>query len=106
MALSAMSLPVAAFAGGAASGTVVNVYLSATYGDLVYVEVSGAKTGNPTCSTGKAPFQFVLPRTSALQMDMFDLLLLAKTARRPVILTGLGSCGVDSTVETLGSVAE
>lgn len=102
--LCVLSVPVAAFAVGTAAGTVTHMYADNAFGDLIYVEVSGVKTGNPACSTGKAPFQFVLQRTSQLFADLLTFVVSAKQSGQTVTLVGSGTCGVDFTVESLVAV--
>jgi hypothetical protein len=102
--LCALSIPVSAFAVGTSSGTITHLYADNAYGDLIYVEASGVKTGNPACDTGKAPYQFVLQRTTQLYADLLTFLVWAKEANQTVTLVGSGTCGVDFTVESLVAV--
>ena len=96
-------LPASAFAQSIATGTVTNLFISATYGDLVYIEVSGAKSGAPACST-KTPWQFVLPRANQFYADLFGLLLAAYEKGGTVTITGSGNCDFDRALETIGDV--
>ncbi len=100
-----LSLPVVASA-GSATGTVTSLYADTAFGDLIYVELSGLKSNNPSCSTGKPPYQFVLPRTATVYFDMLQLIELAQLNGQTVTVTGAGSCGVDFTVETVLSITQ
>lgn len=102
-ALCILAFPVAALAAGSASGTVSHQFVSASFGDIVFVEVSGVKTGNPACSTN-SPWQFVIPRTSAFYQDLFTLLQNAQNKGGTVTVTGTGTCSVASNTETIASV--
>lgn len=102
-ALCILFLPVSAFAIGSATGTVTHIFVSATYGDIVYIELSGSKSNNPTCSTN-SPSQFVIPRTSQLYADLFAQILAAYSTGASITVTGTGTCSVVSTEETIASV--
>ena len=62
--LCALAFPLGAIAGGTASGTVSNVFSDASFANVVYVTLSGVKTGNPACSSSGRG-QFVIPVTAA-----------------------------------------
>jgi hypothetical protein len=99
-----LAVPAAAFASGTATGTVTHVYTTVTWGDLVYVELSGAKSGNPTCST-KTPWQFMIPLSSGSQYGvMLGMIMAAQAGGKTITITGQGVCNVDDTEETIGSV--
>lgn len=99
-ALCVLSAPVIAFA-GTASGTVTSFYANAGNSNVVYVTLSGVKTGNPACSTS-AKGQFVIPVTVANQYSyMFTILLNAKETGQSVTITGQNQCNVDNAVETI-----
>ena len=104
-ALFILAMPVAALA-GSASGTVTSLYISSNYGDLVYIELSGVKTGNPACSSKTPPWQFLLPRNNSSEFYslLFTLLQDASNAGIGVTVTGTGSCTVDYSLETIESL--
>lgn len=103
-ALSLLSLPATVFAAGTATGTITHIFMSATYGELAYVQLSGAKSGNPACST-KTPWQFVVPLTSAEEYKvMLGILLAAQQKGATVTIVGQAQCNIDSTEETILSV--
>jgi hypothetical protein len=102
LALCVLTVPAAAFAAGSASGT-VTVEITATYGDVVLVKTSGAKSSNP-CGTGLGGWYFLLPKTSAFYDDLFTLLVQAHTAGASVTVTGTGTCSINSDIETIAAV--
>ena len=104
-AMCALALPVMAFGQGTATGTITHLMISGTFGDLVYIELSGTKTSNPTCSTD-SPWQFLLPRNNTEQFytDMLNMLYSAYNKGGSVTITGVGSCTVSTTLETINSV--
>jgi hypothetical protein len=104
-ALCILAFPAAVFAAGTATGTVTHLLISGTFGDLILIELSGVKTGNPACSTD-SPFQFLLPRNNTEQFytDMLGILQSAYNKGGSVTITGLGACTVSTTLETINSV--
>ncbi len=102
LALCVLTLPAAAFAAGSSSGT-VTLEVTATYGDVVLVKTSGAKSGNP-CGNGLGGWYFLLPKTSAFYDDLFTLLVSAHQAGSSVTVTGTGTCSINSNIETIAAV--
>ena len=103
-ALCLLGLPVAAFAGGSATGTVTKIFVDAGFANVVYVTLSGLKTGNPACSSSTRG-QFVIPITAALDYSyMFSALLSAKQTGSSVTITGQNQCNVDNAVETIQNI--
>jgi hypothetical protein len=104
LVLCALSLPVAAFAGGTATGTVSNLFVDASFSGVVYITLTGVKTGGPTCSTSTRG-QFVIPITSAVDYPyMFNLALNAQESGATVTITGQAMCNVDNNVETIQNI--
>ena len=104
LVLCALSLPVAAFANGSATGTVSNLFVDASFSGVVYITLTGAKAGNPACSTSTRG-QFVIPITSAIDYPyMFNLALNAQESGATVTITGQGVCNVDNNVETIQNI--
>jgi hypothetical protein len=102
-----LACPIAAFAGGSATGTVTGVFVDASFANVVYVTLSGSKTGNPSCQTsaGTARGQFVIPVTVVADYAyMFSLVLSAKQTGSTVVITGQNQCNVDNNVETIQNV--
>ncbi len=97
------SIATVASASGA-SGTIVHLYISATYGDLIYVQLSNALAPGVPCANGKPPYYYVLPRANAATSDMWALLLDAKKTGKLVGVIGTGTCSVDFGVETINEV--
>jgi hypothetical protein len=96
-----LACPVAAFAGGTATGTVTHLFVDASFANVVYVTLSGVKTGSPACSTSSRG-QFVLPITvTSDYQSMFSLLLSARQTGATVTITGQNQCNVDNNVETI-----
>lgn len=96
-----LACPAAAFAAGAATGTVTSVFADASFSSVVYVTLSGIKTGNPACSTASRG-QFVIPITAATDYSyMFSMLLTAAQNGSTVTITGQNQCNVDNSVETI-----
>jgi hypothetical protein len=104
LALCALSLPVAAFATGA-TGTVSNLFVDASFSGVVYITLTGAKTGtNPPCATATRG-QYVIPITSGVDYSyMFNLALNAQTTGATVTITGQAVCSVDNNVETIQNI--
>jgi hypothetical protein len=105
-ALCVLAVPAAAFASGTATGTITHLYIGDTYGDIVLIELSGAKGGSPpACSTNTA-YQFALPKSSQFYIDLMTLLVSARQSGQVVTITGTSSnnCGIVSNVETIGQV--
>ena len=99
-----LACPIAAFAGGSATGTVTGVFVDASFANVVYVTLSGAKAGNPPCSTSSRG-QFVIPVTVVADYGyMFSLVLSAKQTGSTVTITGQNQCNVDNNVETIQNV--
>jgi hypothetical protein len=104
LASCALSLPVVAFADGAATGTVSDLFVDASFSGVVYITLTGAKSGNPACSTSTRG-QFVIPITSAVDYPyMFNLALNAQQSGATVTITGQGQCNVDNNVETIQNI--
>ena len=104
LALCALSLPVAAFAGGSATGTVSNLFVDASFSGVVYITLTGVKSGNPACSTATRG-QFVIPITAAVTYPyMFNLALNAQFTGATVTVTGQNQCNVDNNVETIQNI--
>lgn len=101
----ALALPMMAFGQGTATGTITHLMISGTFGDLVYIELSGTKSSNPSCSTD-SPWQFLLPRNNTEQFytDMLNMLLNAYNKGTSVTITGIGSCTVSTTLETINGL--
>jgi hypothetical protein len=94
----------AAFAAGTATGTVTHIYITATFGNLVYVELSGTKSGNPACST-RTPWQFVIPVESATEYGvMLGMVMAAQEKGSTITIVGQGICNIDDSDETILSV--
>jgi hypothetical protein len=96
-------------ANGVATNVMVSgIGMSSTAGNMVFIEISANKTGNPSCSTnGPGQWSFVLPLTSTIQQQMLTTLMAARTAiysPTTVTLVGSGLCDTYSTVETLTNV--
>jgi hypothetical protein len=104
LAFFVMSLPLAAFASGSATGTVSNLFVDASFSGVVYITLTGAKSGNPTCSTSTRG-QFVIPITAAIDYPyMFNLALNAQQSGATVTITGQDQCNVDNNVETIQNI--
>lgn len=102
--LCVLAAPVAAFAGGSATGTVTDVFVDAGFSNVLYVTLSGVKTGNPACSTSTRG-QFVIPFTAANDYAyMVSVLLTAVQAGKTATITGQNQCNVDSAVETIQNI--
>jgi hypothetical protein len=101
--------PMAAFAGGSATGTITHIFIDASYVNGVYVTLSGVKTGNPACSTSTRG-QFVVPISPTLantNLDyqyMVNLLESAMQAGVTLTITGQNVCNLDNNVETIQNV--
>lgn len=107
LAVSALGLPLAAFATGAgsATGTVSNLFVDAGFAHVVYITLTGSKglTG-PGCSTSSRG-QFVIPITAADDYQyMFNLALNAQQSGATVTITGQNQCNVDNSVETIQNI--
>jgi len=103
-ALCAMALPAAAFAGGSATGTITSIFVDAGFSNVVYITLSGVKTGNPGCSTSTRG-QFVIPVTAAnVYSFMFTLATTAAENGSSVTITGQNQCNVDNAVETIQNI--
>jgi hypothetical protein len=99
-----LACPIAAFAGGSATGTVTGVLVDASFANVVYVTLSGAKAGNPPCSTSSRG-QFVIPVTVVADYAyMFSLVLSAQQTGATVTITGQNQCNVDNNVETIQNI--
>ena len=92
-----------ASAGSVTGATITSIYLGNSYGSLVFIQTSVAKTGNPSCSTN-GTWGFVLPLTTALENQMLAVVLSARATGATVTLTGSGVCDTYSTVETLENI--
>jgi hypothetical protein len=66
---------VSSAAGSATGATVTGLNINQN-DSMVFISISIAKTGNPSCSVNTA-WSFVLPLTTALQNQMYALLLSA-----------------------------
>ncbi len=105
-ALCLLACPVTSFAAGAATGTVTKIHVDAAFSNVVYVTLSGVKTGNPACSTSSRG-QFVLPITAAnVYSYMFQVVLNARITGATVTITGQNQCNVDNNVETIQNISE
>jgi hypothetical protein len=106
LAVCLLVMPVAVFASGTATGTITHLYISDTFGDIVYIELSGSKGGTPPACSTNTSFEFVMPRTSAFYSDLLTLLVAARQSGQSVTVTGTMSnnCGVASNTETIGQV--
>jgi hypothetical protein len=93
----------AALAIGTYTGTVSKVVILSANGALVFVEVSGTKTGSPSCSTN-ATFGFVMSLSGSPHGEMYLMLLAARAAGTSVTLQGTGACADYSTVESLATI--
>jgi len=104
LVLCALGLPVGAFANGSATGTVSNLFVDASFSGVVYITLTGVKSGNPACSSSSRG-QFVIPITSAIDYPyMFNLALNAQESGATVTITGQGVCNVDNNVETIQNI--
>jgi hypothetical protein len=103
-ALCLLALPVAAFAGGSATGIVTKILVDASFANVAYVTLSGVKTGNPACSSSTRG-QFVIPVTVANDYaNMLTLVLQARDSGTSITITGQNQCNVDNNVETIQNV--
>jgi hypothetical protein len=93
-----------ASAGSVTGATITNVLIGTNYGGMIFIEVSSAKSGNPSCSTN-SNWGFVLPLTTALENQMLAVILSARTTGATVTLTGSGVCDTYSNVETLQDIS-
>jgi hypothetical protein len=96
--------------GGVASGTVAHIFVTATFGDIIYVELSGAKTGNPACST-RSPWQFAIPRGSKAVNgltpgDLVALVFEAQKKGNSITIGGSGVCDIDASEESISFVQD
>jgi hypothetical protein len=92
--LGAMAFSEAAYANGSVTGGVITaLYNNQQLGNYVFITISGAKSGSPSCQTN-GTFQFVLNMSSsnANAPQMYAALLSARVAQSPVSLIGDGSC--------------
>ena len=101
--LGAITLSATASAGSSTGATITHIYFGNSYGSFVFIEVSAAKTGNPSCSSNTT-WGFVLPLTTTLENQMLAVVLAARTTNAPVTLTGSGLCDTYSNVETLENI--
>lgn len=92
-------LSATASAGTVTSATITQIEIATSYA-AVFVAVSAAKTGNPSCSTN-GTWGFVMPLTSATENQMLALLLSARATSASVTLIGSGLCDTYSGIETL-----
>lgn len=100
-AVCALALPISAFAGGSASGTVTHLFVTASFGNIVYVQLSGTKSGNPACST-RTPWQFAIPvGAAAVYPDILALVIAAHQTGASITIAGQGQCNVDNSEETI-----
>jgi hypothetical protein len=90
-------------AGEVAGGTIVAVEASTIDQNMVFIEVSGTKTGNPSCSTNST-WQFVLSLANATTNAMLVEIITARTTATPVTVYGAGTCSAYSTVEDLQTI--
>src|SRR6266446_2486320 len=97
------ALPAAATSGSTATGPISFLRVNNTSGDIVYVFVGGIIGGSPPGCVHVSPYQYALPMTTAVNLDMFALLESAAQAGRTVTVRGLGVCNADLKVETLAS---
>ena len=104
-ALCLLSLPAAAFADGSATGTITNLFVDASFSDVVYITLSGVKTGSPACSTSTRG-QFVIPANNGVAdyVFMFTLATTAAISGKTVTVTGQNQCNVDNAVETIQNI--
>jgi hypothetical protein len=88
---------------GTTSGTVSNIYVNESLGNLAYITISGTKSDGPACST--SGYSYVLSLTNADAPQLFSMLMAARVAGSPVTLVGSGACDLVSTIETLWVVS-
>jgi hypothetical protein len=98
-ALCLIALSATASAGSVTGATIRQVQIQTNY-NMVFIAISTAKTGNPSCSAN-GQFGFVLPLTTALDNQMLAVLLSARATGATVTLTGTGVCDTYPSVETL-----
>ena len=106
VALCILTIPAAAFAaGGSATGTITNLFVDAGFANVIYVTLSGVKTGNPACSTSTRG-QFVIPANNGVAdyVFMFTLATTAAISGKTVTVTGQNQCNVDNAVETIQNI--
>ncbi|SRR5258708_11485694 len=98
----ATGLAATASAGTVTGATITQLQIQTTYNE-VFIAISAAKTGNPSCSANGS-YGFVLPLTTALENQMLATLLAARASNTPVTLTGSGFCDTYPSIETLVTV--
>lgn len=106
VALCILTIPAAAFAaGGSATGTISNLFVDASFSGVIYITLSGAKSGNPACSTSTRG-QFVIPANNGVAdyVFMFNLATTAAISGATVTVTGQNQCNVDNAVETIQNI--
>ena len=106
VALCILTIPAAAFAaGGSATGTITDIFVDASFSNVIYITLSGVKTGNPACSTSTRG-QFVIPQNNGVAdyVFMFTLATTAAQSGATVTITGQNQCNVDNAVETIQNI--
>lgn len=94
-------LPFSAYCGNS-WGDVTEVLLLTSYGNLVFVKVSGSNASLPACST--AGNRYVLDTSTNTGKQIFAMLLAAKHAGATITLIGSGTCAQVSNSEDLVGV--
>lgn len=93
-------LPMSALAGSSVVQVkVTNLAINKTYGNLVFIQVSGIPSGAPVCSNSSWHYTLSLGNTS--DKELYAMLLMAYSTGVPVNITGTGTCSQVSFVESL-----
>ncbi len=81
--------------------TIINLEISKSYGNFVFIGASTSSVGAPTCETGS--WQYTLTLTNPGDSQIYALLLTAYATGAVVNLQGAGSCNEVGFVESLQS---
>jgi hypothetical protein len=84
-------------------GTVQNVAIYPSLGNLLFIVASGSEVGRPACSTNA--FNYVVSLSTPLGQQIMAVLLSARVSQTPIAgIQGTGYCDLFSNSETLGMI--
>ena len=101
-AASALVSTSASAAGVVSGATVANLFFG-QLPNIVFVKVSPAPAGEPSCATNQS-YDFTINLTNPGGNQLYATLLAAMLSGKVANLTGLGTCTNDPATEDLGSL--
>lgn len=90
--------------GVAQHATIVKMHVRRSIGEVVFLQLSVAPTGSPSCATAAWTWHFSFPTSTEAGKKLLAMLLAAQAQGAPVTIDGTGTCSDYAGVESLDGV--